>query len=226
MLRNKKTTIIIIFILIAPFTINLIFTLLKKIPITLNGSEETWISFLGGYIGAIITLGGVLLQIKEYRKQDLENEIKLRKKDETKLFQTAQSLYAVLIYEIRSVKRKFTMIKEEINKFDGSFDELKEYYFENFKKDKYFLKGIGINNFYEMLLKTDINQQNDLMHKYSTINDFLIESSNTLSVLGEVENIKTKKDVIEMLEFIVHKLKEIMEEVDRELKRYQNECNF
>lgn len=63
---EKKYTYVIPLVIIAPFTVVII---LKNIEVYLPGdmigSFDGWLSFLGGYIGALLTLSGVWWQIKE-----------------------------------------------------------------------------------------------------------------------------------------------------------------
>jgi len=222
---NKKMVRIVVIIIILitfPFIINLIFSLLDYIPWTMNGDKKTWISFLGGYLGAFITLGGVWWQINEYRKQESEREIKLEENEENEICIKTQTLYAILIYEVGSFEEIFKSIIREIDMVHGSIEHLKGYFSNIFKEDMYNLRKFKIDNFYELLLKADVTEQKNILDIYNKTQTLLIVSNNIFMHLDKNIEITGKKVLEEIFQTTVESLKKSREELEINLKKYQN----
>lgn len=143
--------------------VSLLKNVVLYIPGTMIGSIDGWLSFLGGYTGALLALGGIWWQIKENNSKEINAKTN-SENDALYSFFVLVSNFSDTIKEISEMYLKNYLDDQSITTFDESmYNYDKDIFFQLVSKMdiKFYSYAIKISNLFSIIniRKTTINNQ-------------------------------------------------------------------
>ena len=151
-------------IFIIPITlVSLLKNIVLNMPGSTIGSIDGWLSFLGGYTGALLALGGIWWQIKENNSKEINAKIN-SENDALYSFFILVSNFSDTIKEISEMYLTNYLDDQSITTFDESmYNYNKDIFFQLVSKMdiKFYKYAIEISNLFSIMniRKTKINNQ-------------------------------------------------------------------
>lgn len=162
-IRENKVLIFLFLAIIIPFLFLLILRLTYDfLPGIEFGDKNSWITFGGTYLGAIVAIGGVVYQIK-----NVEKERGFKEKKELK------ETYNFLIFYLKKMENDFDLIATNLSNILKSSDNSKVDFKRIFFEGKMVVNLILDNYFLEQIKKISGQKIGiDLIELYTQIHNF------------------------------------------------------
>ena len=188
----------------------------------MNGDKGIWISFLGSYLGAILTLGGVWYQIKEYRDQDklrAEEEVLKKKKE---IFHNTQTSYTFFKYEIRKYNYFIELLNITIKGVKPGKPEYMNVWLQRIIAEKDgTIPKFNLELFNQLLLNSDIDERRNLIELYGRVNFIDNFLHNTLTAYANDSSV-SQKTISDTTVAMNETIDVIRKKIEKDLKKFQD----